>query len=481
MTHFEAYYIGTLVLAFLTTLTLLIILYKKKINFLVRPSIVCILILYFIYLLPSIVFNDRLFEMTEQINRASFLLSIVLFSSLLGSLLTDKIFLLIQNKLPPIRTIDELKSTKFIFIAAFASLAAVTGIYFYNVSFSETGLYAIFCEPRLYVLLREYSLKLLPQKWLIYTYLIAFSCLCPLICAFATQLILGQSGKNKINWSLITVPVFLFTTFFMLITGARVGLLNCVLAVSVVLWAHLKGWKLLTSILIVLIIGFTTPAIISMSWVTRSNETEQTFLCTPTKKNLELMNILKQQEEDSGNEEKTRYAKDIQAGFGAFIDGTIYRSFIIPPAVSGFYMEEAQKNGINLKVLFIKDKVSIANRVATQYGKRLYGPFHKTISSATAPTAFIFFNYMYLGYFSIIFSILGILALDITFFLARSCGKKMGIPLMAMASYYSFLFVQTGYFTVWVTHGYLVFICIILVVFAYSRNYNWKNRPTGKL
>lgn len=481
MTQVEAYHIGTLVFSFLTTLTILIIFFRKKVDFFLRPSIVCILLLYVIYLLPSVILNNHLIKIAPLVNQASFLLSVVLFTSLLGSLLSEKAFLWVLGKMPPMKSINENQKTKLMFLVTTVFLLIVTGLYFYNVSFTETGLYAILCEPKLYVILREKSLKLLSQKWLIYTYLIAFSCLCPLISATATQIILSKLEQKKLLWSIIVFPIILFLIFFMLITGARVGLLNCVLAVIFVLCLNLKGWKFFSATLLVLVIGFSTPAAISMSWVTRSNKSERLSFCVATKTNSQFLNELKLQEEALDKESRQRLASDAHAGLWAFVSGTINRSFIIPAAVSGFYMEEAQNKAFNFNSLFSKGQINVSNIVATSYSKRLYGPAHLVINSATAPTAFIFLNFMYFGYFSIFFSVLGILALDLVFFLAKACGRELGIPLMATATYYPFIFVQTGYFTVLGTHGYLVFTCIILIVFVFSRNYNFKNSATGTL
>ena len=483
MAHFEVQYIGSVIFAVLTFLATLNIIRTRKINFLVRPSIICTMLLYFIYLLPSIIFNDQLLRISPAVHKASFLLSIVLFGAILGSVWLDKINDKLQRNIPPAIPFNESKLSKIILAVVSGILILVTGVYFYNVPFYNTGLYAILCEPKLYVILREQSLKLLSQKWLIYSYLIAFSCLCPLICTFIAQILLSHTTatKNKILWILIAIILVIFVTFFMLITGARVGVLNCILAVIGVLWMHLNKWKFTTSVILVLFIGFATPALISMSWVTRTNDQQESYLCMQTEENNKFLKDIQLAEEALSAEDKRKFEADVHAGFGTFLDGIIYRAFIIPAAVSGFYIEEAQQNGIGLNNFLPSKGKGLANKVAVNYGHRLYGPNHKSIDSATAPSTFVFFNYMYLGFFSIIISILGILAQDVIFFIAKASGKQISIPLMATSFYYAFIFAQTAYFTVLFTHGYLLLTLIIVIVFAISRHYNWKSFRMGSL
>jgi len=471
------FYIGSVFFAILFACIIVYTILTKKIEFLFRPSIICTLLLYFIYLLPSIVFHQQIYRMTPGIDQASFILSLVLSGTLVGTIYTDKLFTKVLNRFEINRMFD-FNINSLLIILLTLVLILVCGIYFYIVPFYKTGLYAIFCEPRLYVYFRENSLKLLDQKWLIYTYLIAFSCICPLLCALLTQEILSSNFKKKIFWGLFAIPLLCFITFFMLITGARVGVLNCVLATMGVLWINLDRLKMIMAVILVLAIGFTTPAIISMSWVTRTNDKVPLPICSEEAQVLSAKhqdflnneNLIAVEEEPLSEIEK----RDSKAGFVIFMEGVINRAFIVPAAISGFYIEEALISGSNWRYIWSanQSKLGYTNKIATKYGHRLYGASHKIISSATAPTAFVYFNFLYFGWFSVLISILAILIQDILFFLAKLIPNKISSPFISTSIYYSFLFIQTSYFTVYFTHGYLLLALLIIIVIALAKYYN---------
>lgn len=439
---------------------------KKEGAFFIRPSVLFIGVLYVIYLLPAQIFNRQVKMMSPFIDISSFLLAVVLFISLLGAY-----FLYKKIDSPLIEIWPLVKSEKFktrLFVFFLALLIIFLGLYFSQNSFRNTGLYAIFCDPSHYVILREKSLKLLGIPWLTYVYLIGFSCLCPLLCAYYVDKVFSVNSKKTRMLLLIGgIPLLLFLLFYMLITGARVGVLNCSLAVLGVLWFRLSWKKFIFSSIATIAGAMAVSALIGMAWANRSESGPSDVLfCTYFSGGVDHQQMLEGEMQLLPSSETTQQNV---VGFSSYLEGIVFRIFMIPAAISGWYIEEGIHEGMRPQYLYTPEGRKISNTFAIKYVKRVYGEGYQVTPSVTTPVAFVFVNFVYFGFWSILISILGILSLDTIFLVAKKMDRNFVTPLLGMCLYYVFIFAQTGFFTVVFSHGYSLLAGAILVCYVVFR------------
>lgn len=459
------YFAGSVLAAIAITFLFLKAAFKKEVDFLVRPSVLFCMALYALYLLPAVLFHSTLKAMSPFLSQSNFLLSIVLVCTILIS----RYLHLKCSKVTVVTDLSDLQMTKIKnrLIAALSLLLFIfTCLYFSQVDFRNTGLYAIICEPEHYVILREKSLKLLGIKWLGYVYLIGFSCVSPFLCALFTDKLITE-GRKKILVNLAWgIPLLLFILFYLLIPGARVGVLYCSLAVSGVLWYRFKFIKFFLISILTVVGAVSVSALISMSWVNRVDKDEAPSFCVKFDRSMEEVAKL---DEATPLEWRTHQSSK----FMAYLDGIIFRVFAIPTVISGWYIEEGVQEGMRPNFLYSAEGKVLATTIAQKYVKRLYGEGYIAGKSVAAPTSFIFVNFIYFGFWSIIVSILGILLLDVVFLISKLIKPGLAIPFMGMTLYYTFIFAQTGYFTVLLSHGYFVLgvsLCAVVLISRYLKS-----------
>ncbi|MNK22774.1 hypothetical protein D3C87_410550 [compost metagenome] len=409
-------------------------------SFFLRPSIVFIVLGLLLYLIPITLFRDKIRVISPYIDEVGLLLSLVFSIAIVLIYLGQKFLVRFEIRKDASEPGDAGKFLAF----AIAILIGITFIYFQFRDFKQTGLYALLCSPENYTLWREQSMKLLKQKWLSYLYLIGFSFLCPLICAFLVDKIVSTPTKQRIIFASLGFPIVAIVVFYLMITGARVGILNCVFAVTGVLFLRLSFYRFLIAFSGCVAGGIAIAVLISILSV-GGGAAQNVGFCT-----------------DSRQEPVVSLSEEIFPG--DYLDGVIHRMMIMPGVIAGFFVEEAYGNFRPLEAFAIRDR-NIANLIATKYGQRLFG--REPVETALAPTTFIFMNFLYFGYFSVIVSIIGIVLLDAPLFFLNRLPWALSVPLVSVGLFYSAVFLQTGFFTVFFSHGYAFYCGLIGVTFLW--------------
>jgi hypothetical protein len=309
--------------------------------------------------------------------------------------------------------------------AILALLALVTLWYLAYVPIASTGLYGLLVDPEHSGQLREESLKLLDSVALRYGYLVGFSCLSPL--AFALWLERSASitrGKQFVLGS----AVFAFLAFYLLLTGARVGLVNLAavgLLYTVVANRLRIGWK---SLAVALLVIWLVPVVLS---------------------------ILREQGRNEAN--VFQYATAVGD-----------RIFLIPLLISGWYVEWAETHGHAglAAALGIGPAAEWSSAIALEFlGRRN----DITIESVTAPSSFFFANYLYFGWLGLLPSIVALKIIDLPVALLGRLPDSLARPLLATLLYFSLIYVRAAFGVTLLSHGYLLLTLIVAFASAGRR------------
>lgn len=409
---------------------------RSGLSYFLRPSTAYTLLVVLVYVFPILVFNGQLESVSPRIDQVGLVLCTVLILSCLFSYSTQH---LVKLQMQAYKGDSNTSvATRLLFFLVLG-LVLIVGAYFTQQKFNRTGLFALICSPQNYVYFREQSMKLLEAKWLRYLYLIGYSCLIPFVVALVVDGIIKREGilrKRMLIWS---IPIIALGIFYLLITGARVGLLNCALATGGVFFVRYSKLKFLGLFGAAVITGVATAALIGMlSASERSLEVRQSWIC---------------KDADESVFEEVPYA--------GYLGGIFNRIFVIPSAVAGFYFEEFTSNGPGYKRLTGGVR-SVSNEISLKYGSRLH--HREAVDSSTMPTTFVFANFYYFGYWSLLLSALGVLLLDLPLLLAKRLSGNLFAPIVSVNLYFTIIFAQSSYGVVLLSHGFLVFICIVSIL-----------------
>lgn len=297
--------------------------------------------------------------------------------------------------------------------------------YLLKVPLRSTGLYGVLFDPQNAAQLREESLKLLDSRALQYAYLIGFSTLSPLAFTLLLSRIAELQGLRR--WKLF-VPVAFFLAGYLLLTGARVGLVN--LAVAGVLFAFVRnGLRIgLKPILGAVLILLSVPML--LSFLREQGRNEATML---------------------------EYA----AAIGE-------RIFLLPLLISGWFVEYAQTNGpVGFPAaLGLGESTDWSNVIALEFLGRKEAV---TIETVTTPTAFFFSNFLYFGWFGVVPSLIALQLIDLPVRFVRRLPRPLRLPLTSTMLYFAVIFVQSGFGVTFVSHGYLLLILLVMLWSAPAR------------
>jgi hypothetical protein len=309
--------------------------------------------------------------------------------------------------------------------AILALLALITLWYLAYVPIDSTGLYGLLVDPEHSAQLREESLKLLDNVALQYAYLVGFSCLSPL--AFALWLERSASVRPGRRF-VLGFAVLVFLAFYLLLTGARVGLVN--LAAVGLLYAVVAnrlriGW---TSLVFALAIAWLVPIVLS---------------------------IMREQ----GRNEANVFEYAIAIGD---------RIFLIPLLISGWYVEWAETHGYAglAAALGVGPASEWTNAIALEFlGRR----DDITIESVSAPTSFFFANYLYFGWLGLLPSLVALKIIDLPVALLGRLPDALARPLLATLLFFSLVYVRAAFGVTLLSHGYLLLILIVAFAAAGRR------------
>jgi len=222
------------------------------------------------------------------------------------------------------------------------------------------------------------------------------------------------------RWLLLAgVPLFL--AFYLLITGARVGLVNLVVVASLFLLVRNRLQVRLKALLIGLVIAFAIPIVMSM---------------------------LREQ----GRNEATLFE---------YIEAIGERVFLLPLLISGWFVEYADTRGPAglLAAIGLGEKINWSNLIALEFLERREAV---TVESVTTPTAFFFSNYLYFGWLGLLPSLVALRFIDLPVGQLRRLARPLRLPLVATLMFFSVIFVQSGFGVTLATHGYLLLMLLVL-------------------
>lgn len=390
------------------------------------PSTWTLLLSLLIYVVPAVAFFDEIENLSPFATTALTYCSVIILLGLSISTISARppaLSTILPE--PPPNTARERSAIRKSLRVVILLLALITIWYLLKVPPRSTGLYGVLFDPQNAAQLREESLKLLDSRVLQYVYLIGFSTLSPL--AFTLLLSRSAELRGLRRWRLF-VPVALFITGYLLLTGARVGLVN--LAVAGVLYAFvLHGLRVgLKPLLGAAVILLAVPML--LSFLREQGRNEATVL--------------------------------------EYVEAIGERIFLLPLLISGWFVEYAQTNGpIGIAAaLGVGESTNWSNVIALEFLGRKEAV---TIETVTTPTAFFFSNFLYFGWFGVLPSLVALQVIDLPVRFVRGLPRPLRLPLTASMLYFAVIFVQSGFGVTFISHGYLLLTLLVITWGAFAR------------
>lgn len=323
----------------------------------------------------------------------------------------------------------------------FLMILIIVIFYFLKVPLSHTGLYAIFLDPLNSAFARESSLKLLDSWILRYSFSFLKSVLAPLLSILITIYFFQNLKKINILKSLISIFVFFFILIAVSIPGARMPFAMLILAVFLAFYFK-KGMPV-------------RPVYIIFVFVL--------ILIFPI-----LMTIF-------------REGKEFNLSLiGVYLKGGIFkRVFVVPMQTGLWHVHYAQEMGFlgvtgiqKLAMLFGVEPMNISNIIYWKYTTY-------SVYSGLSNTCFAFLYYSCFGLVSIIFSFLGLWALDFSILVfAKIKDRAILLAVIASIASSAFYFVSTSYTIALITNGFVILLIVSLILDKFSKNTIVKENKT---
>ena len=389
--------------------------WRRRRDLFLRPSTWVLTLSSIIFLVPGLFFGSEVREMAPYALQAQMYGAVLVLLALAASLWSRRLEL-DETLLPALQAEGAPAG------AALRRVGLVLGVltlwYLARVPLRSSGLYALLFDPDNAALAREEALKLLDARLLQYAYLIGFSALSPL--AFALLLTWARELPRRRRWVALG-GVTTGLAFYLLLTGARVGLFN--LALVGVFHALLRNRLRLDWRWLVAGGGLAVAVPVLLSLVRERGRTE--------------------------------------AGLLEVLEGVGERVLLIPLLIAGWFVEFAQTRGpAGLSTaLGLAGQENWSNLIALEFLERKEAI---SIESVSTPTAFFFYNFLYFGWLGLVPSLLGLQLFDLPARWALAARPSLRLPLLAVLIYFSVQLVQTGFGAVVLTHGYAVVAGIAL-------------------
>ena len=386
-----------------------------------------------IYVLPAAVFFEEIEDMSPYTGIAlAYCTAFVVLGMVLNMLLARPPRLA-ELLSAPARPADATRATpadpRRVVRRTLRGLLLVLGLigawYLINVPLRSTGLYGVLFDPENSAQLREESLKLLDNPALQYVYLIGFSALSPLtLCMLLARL--PQLPSRRRWW--VATAVIAFLAFYLLITGARVGLVNLVVVGSLFMFVRNRLQVSLKMLVVATVIVFAVP--IGMS-------------------------ILREQGRN-------------EAMLQEYVEAIGERIFLLPLLISGWFVEYADTRGPAglMAAIGLGEKLNWSNLIALEFLDRKEAV---TVETVTTPTAFFFSNYLYFGWLGLLPSLIALRIIDLPVGQLPRLALPLRLPLIATLMFFSVIFVQSGFGVTLTTHGYLLLMLIVLWAARHQR------------
>jgi hypothetical protein len=315
----------------------------------------------------------------------------------------------------------------------------VTGIVIYlcYVPPTETGLYAVLFTPELASVARENSLKLLSSPIPKFVYSFSTAAVAPLLAAMLVIRAFGYFDSWQWGKASVSVAALCGIVVVVSLTGARSGPVNIlVLSFLVFLWRkrlRLPLWGWLAALTTVL-----APAI--------------------------MMTLLR---EGRGIAD----ALDL-------VSNILGRVFTVPFEVGVWYVDFVQLNGFfgpaavpKLAWLLGIEAINAPNIIGLEYA-------FQPLSSISATAGYLFTYYSYFGPLGLILAIFGLCLLDVAVVIMARIPSHLALPCLAAITLTGFMFVQSDYTVVWVTHGFGLLLALSFLAGKISFRLNGMASPS---
>lgn len=399
------------------------------------PSTWILILSSIIYLVPAAIFSEDVQDMSPFAWKALRYCVLFVDSGLLINLLLvrapERSTVLPQGVTGDLS--DKPGSTKLTtpLVLLLTILACITAWYLFNVPLRSTGMYGVLFDPENAAQMREQSLKLLTNPALQYLYLVGFTCLSPLTLAI---LLARSSGLSAARRWLLMGATLGFLAFYLLLTGARIGLVN-LMAAGVFYGFLRRDLRINVRVLVIsILVMVAVPVAIS---------------------------ILREQ----GRNDATVIE---------YVEAIAARVFLLPLLISGWFVEYADThNPVGLmQALGLGEHINWTNFIALEYLGRKE---EVTIESVTTPTAFFFSNYLYFGWLGLVPSLLALRFIDLPMQQLHRIPQHLRLPFAATILFFSVVFVQSGFGVTLLSHGYIL---LTALVFALRRR-TLVSKPLG--
>lgn len=311
-------------------------------------------------------------------------------------------------------------------ILLFTGIILIVLIYLTIVPLSKTGAYTILLNPLGATEAREDSLKLLDNEFLRYSFALLKTALAPLLSVLAVFYFIQNIRRLKLLRGTAGLVIFLLTLMAVLLPGAR-----------------MPGGILLLTVIFALFIFYHMP--LRLSYIIMSF---LLILGLPV-----LMTLLREGQE-----------LNLLLFFDKLKGGILERVFVVPMETGLWHVHYGQGMGFvgisgipKLAELVRIDPINLSNIIYVKYTKYF-------VYSGLSNTCFVFAYYTCFGIASLVFSLLGLWALDLAVLVFEKL-RHHTILLAAIAAIgtSSIGFVYTVYTTALLTNGFL-FILIIAVI-----------------
>ena len=310
----------------------------------------------------------------------------------------------------------------------------LVGMYLAVVPWRATGLYAILVEGVGASEARESSLKLLAKPAAKYAYSFASAAAAPLLAAVAGMLVVTAARAR--SWGSVAYAVALLglAGTVVSLSGARIGLVNLVAVVAMVVLFR-RGLTLRPTTLPLIVVAALAPAAI-----------------------LSFMR-------EGGS------VLDFPGRALEYLGYVWKRAFVTPFEMGLWFMQYEQTSGTmgwggipRLAQLFDVRPLDAANLIGLTYAPRVETGVLPTVG---ANAGYIFTTYAYGGVVLAPLTLLALWALDSALLVYERLRESVLIPTIASVSVSALMFLQSDYTIVWLTHGFGVLLILGLMTSAW--------------
>jgi hypothetical protein len=222
----------------LVTLSFLALIFFSKRYLFIKPSILLLTYSHIFFQWPLAIYSGYYEQFLQDPFAFAFLIhAYTLIGFLVSIFVLNHETRMIWQQVTNRQTRDVKVSMEAVFILGVLT-AGVTIFYLRNVSFSQTGLYAIFFRPEVSALWRERSLKLLENQTLKYAYSIMVSSVAPLLVVMLFFTFLNGFKRLKMMMALFSMAAIIGVAFVISLPGTRVSVVNMLLVITIAYLFH---------------------------------------------------------------------------------------------------------------------------------------------------------------------------------------------------------------------------------------------------